>query len=289
MTPRLGSLRPAAPARVRVDELLVACGLAATRAEALRLIMAGRVLADGTPVDKAGRLVRPAAALRLTAVSPYVGRGGEKLHAALTTFRVTPAGRVCLDVGASTGGFTDCLLMHGARRVYAVDVGRHQLHPRLRSDPRVTAVEGVNARYLEPSRFDEPPSMAVVDVSFISLTKVLPAVARCLHPAGEGPREIVALVKPQFEVGRGRVGKGGVVRDPGRHREVLLGLTAFTSAVGLVPVGLAASPLTGAKGNREFFLHLVVGGPPRAADDLAAAVGAAVAGLGAPPSPRRVG
>jgi 23S rRNA (cytidine1920-2'-O)/16S rRNA (cytidine1409-2'-O)-methyltransferase len=142
----------------------------------------------------------------------------------------------------------------------------------------VTVVEGVNARYLEPARFDEPPSMAVVDVSFISLTKVLPAVTRCLHPAGEGPREIVALVKPQFEVGRGRVGKGGVVRDPDRHREVLLGLTAFTSAVGLVPVGLAASPLTGAKGNREFFLHLVVGGPPRAADDLAAAVAAAVAG-----------
>ena len=292
MTPRLGDVHPAAPpARVRVDQLLVARGLSATRAEALRLVMAGRVLADGTPVDKAGRLVRPAAALRLTAVSPYVGRGGEKLHAALTTFRVTPAGRVCLDVGASTGGFTDCLLQLGARRVYAVDVGRHQLHPRLRSDPRVTVVEGVNARYLESSRFDEPPSVAVVDVSFISLTKVLPAVARCLHPAGdgEGPREIVALVKPQFEVGRGRVGKGGVVREPGRHREVLLGLAAFGNAIGLVPVGLAASPLTGAKGNREFFLHLVVGGAPRAADDLVAAVDGAVAGLGTPPSPRWVG
>jgi 23S rRNA (cytidine1920-2'-O)/16S rRNA (cytidine1409-2'-O)-methyltransferase len=262
--------------RGRVDELLVARGLAATRAEALRLVMAGRVLVAGAPVDKAGRLVPGDAELALTAVSPYVGRGGEKLRGALAAFSVAVAGRVCLDVGASTGGFTDCLLQHGARRVHAIDVGRHQLHPRLRSDPRVSILEGVNARHLTPSRFAEPPSLAVVDVAFISLTKVLPAVARCLDAADGHRAEIVALVKPQFEVGRGRVGKGGVVRDPGRHREVLRGLVAFGCAQDLAPAGIAVSLLAGARGNREFFLHLVVGGTPRGEEALTAAVEAAV-------------
>jgi 23S rRNA (cytidine1920-2'-O)/16S rRNA (cytidine1409-2'-O)-methyltransferase len=173
---------------------------------------------------------------------------------------------VCLDVGASTGGFTDCLLAHGARRVHALDVGRQQLHARLRDDRRVTVHEGMNARYLEPSWLGELPSLAVIDVSFISLEKVVPAVTRCLDPAGR--RDVVALVKPQFEVGRGRVGKGGVVRDAAQHREVLLRLLAAWRTTALGAMGVVASPLAGAKGNREFFVHLVVGEARRSAEDL---------------------
>jgi len=264
---------------VRVDQLVVERGLAATRAEAARLVMAGRVRLGGAPADKAGRLVRPDAPLELSAAAAYVGRGGEKLAAALERFGVSPRGRVCLDVGASTGGFTDCLLKHGARHVYAVDVGRGQLHARLRSDSRVTAIEGVNARALEPSRFEELASLAVIDVSFISLEKVLPVVAGCLAPGGTTPGpEIIALVKPQFEVGRGQVGKGGVVRSPERQREVLGRIAAFAVAHGLAPVGIVVSPLRGPKGNREFFLHLAVGGLPLAAERLAAAIAAAVGG-----------
>jgi 23S rRNA (cytidine1920-2'-O)/16S rRNA (cytidine1409-2'-O)-methyltransferase len=277
MTRRRAGPGPHAPERVRVDELLVARGLAPTRSAALGLVMAGRVRQDGAVVDKAGRLLRSDAMLELSRVSPYVSRGGEKLEAALAGFEVSPAGRVCLDVGASTGGFTDCLLAHGARRVYALDVGRHQLHPRLRGDPRVTVLEAVNARHLDlwaPSRLEELPSLAVVDVSFISLEKVLPAVARCLDPAGR--REIIALVKPQFEVGRGRVGKGGVVRDPARHREVLLRLLAAGQALELAATGLVVSPLAGAKGNREFFVRFVVAGVHRSAGELARDVDRAV-------------
>jgi len=244
--------------RVRLDRLLTERGLAASREEAQRLILAGRVRVDGRPVDKAGTPVRGDAELGVLGRSPYVGRGGEKLEAALGAFGVDAAGKVCLDVGASTGGFTHCLLLHGARRVYAVDVGRGQLHPLLRGDPRVVALEGVNARALTPALFPEPPELATVDVAFISLEKVLPAVAGCLAPAGE----IVALVKPQFEVGRGRVGKGGVVRDPGRHREVLERVAAFALAHGLGVRGVAVSPLRGPKGNREFFLRLRTSGGP---------------------------
>jgi 23S rRNA (cytidine1920-2'-O)/16S rRNA (cytidine1409-2'-O)-methyltransferase len=232
-------------------------GHAESRAEAARLILAGRVRSAGQRLDKPGRLVRVDLPLDLEAAAPYVGRGGEKLAAALDAFGVSPAGRVCLDVGASTGGFTDCLLTRCARHVYAVDVGHGQLHPRLRADARVTVLEGVNARHLAPSRFAELPSLATVDVSFISLDKVLPAVTDCLGT--ERPRDIVALVKPQFEVGRGRVGKGGVVRDRERHREVLLRLGAFAAARGLAPRAVVASALRGAKGNREFFLHLQPG------------------------------
>lgn len=282
-----GSARPrgrtslARGSRARVDELLVERGLAATRAEAARLILAGRVRLGGRPAGKAGRLAPADAALDLIAVSPYVGRGGEKLAAALEGLGVRVGGRVCLDVGASTGGFTDCLLQRGARRVYAVDVGRGQLHARLRVEPRVTVMEGVNARTLEPERFADLPSLATIDVSFISLEKVLPVTAACLAPAPDAPAEVVALVKPQFEVGRGQVGKGGVVRDSRRHREVLLRLAAFTAARGLAPRGVTASPLRGPKGNREFFLHLVRDAEPLAADALEAAVDAAVAPGGA--------
>jgi len=239
-------------ARVRLDELLVARGLASSRAEAARLILAGRVRLPGGGLAKAGRLVAPDAPLEPVRVAPFVGRGGEKLAGALEAFGVSVAGRVCLDVGASTGGFTDCLLARGAQLVHALDVGHGQLHPRLRGDPRVVVWEGVNARRLEPRRFTDAPSLATIDVSFISLEKVLPAVVACLA----GPVEIVALVKPQFEVGRARVGKGGVVRAWEARRDAVRGVAAAADALGIRTIGVAASVLPGPKGNREVFLHL---------------------------------
>jgi 23S rRNA (cytidine1920-2'-O)/16S rRNA (cytidine1409-2'-O)-methyltransferase len=264
------------PPRVRLDDLVVARGLAATRAEAARLILAGRVRLGGERADKAGRPVRSDAPVEVEAGPRYVGRGGEKLEGALAVLGVSPRDRVCLDVGASTGGFTDCLLQHGARRVYAVDVGHGQLHPRLRSDPRVAVREGHHARDLAPSAFAEPVSLATVDVSFISLEKVLPVVAGCLTPAAPGaPPDLLALVKPQFEVGRGQVGKGGVVREAGQHRAVLLRIAEFAAAHGLGPRGVVASPCRGPKGNREFFLHCQPGRPPIEGEALDAAVRAA--------------
>jgi 23S rRNA (cytidine1920-2'-O)/16S rRNA (cytidine1409-2'-O)-methyltransferase len=248
-------------ARVRLDELLVARGLAESRAAAARLILAGRVRLAGGAAAKAGALVAPDAALELVEAAPYVSRGGEKLAGALAAFGLALADRVCLDVGASTGGFTDALLARGARRVYAVDVGRGQLHPRLRGDPRVVVLEGVNARRLDAARLDPAPTLATVDVSFISLEKVLPAVAASLA----APGQIVALVKPQFEVGRGRVGKGGVVRDPALHREAVRQVAAAAGRLGLAVAGVAPSPLRGPKGNREFFLLLARDPDPRAA------------------------
>ena len=250
MTP---ASRTSSAERTRLDELVVARGLAATRAEAARLILAGRVRLAGGVVDKAGRLVRKDAPLELVRAAPFVGRGGEKLAAALAAFGLEVRDRVCLDVGASTGGFTDCLLQAGACRVHAIDVGHGQLHPRLRADRRVVVREGVNARYLTPEELGEPVSLVTVDVSFISLTKVLAALARCLAPEAT----IVALVKPQFELGRSLVGKGGVVRDPGLHAAAVQTVADAARALGLSPVGVVASPLRGPKGNREFFLHLV--------------------------------
>ena len=259
MTP---ASRTSSAERTRLDELVVARGLAATRAEAARLILAGRVRLAGGVADKAGRLVRKDAPLELVRAAPFVGRGGEKLAAALAAFGLEVRDRVCLDVGASTGGFTDCLLQAGACRVHAIDVGHGQLHPRLRADRRVVVREGVNARYLTPEELGEPVSLVTVDVSFISLTKVLAALARCLAPERPGAGEraeatIVALVKPQFELGRSLVGKGGVVRDPGLHAAAVQTVAAAARALGLSPVGVVASPLRGPKGNREFFLHLV--------------------------------
>jgi 23S rRNA (cytidine1920-2'-O)/16S rRNA (cytidine1409-2'-O)-methyltransferase len=239
-------------ARVRLDELLVARGLASSRAEAARLILAGRVRLPGGVPAKAGRLVATDVEVEQVAAAPFVGRGGEKLAGALDAFGVPVEGRVCLDVGASTGGFTDCLLARGARRVHAVDVGHGQLHPRLREDARVTVWEGVNARHLDPARFADRPTLATIDVSFISLDKVLPAVARCLAD----PAEIVALVKPQFEVGRGQVGKGGVVRAAEARRDAVRGVARAAAGIGLRVAGIAPSVLHGPKGNREVFLHL---------------------------------
>lgn len=243
--------RKARAGRERLDRLLVLRGLVESRERAVRLILAGSVRVDGRPASKAGQLVPEDATVELTERSPYVSRGGEKLAHALRVFGVTVEGRICLDVGASTGGFTHCLLLMGASRVYAVDVGRGQLDQKLRSDPRVTVMEGVNARSLTPRDFPDRPSLATVDVSFISLEKVLEAVVSCLTDDGE----VIALVKPQFEVGRREVGKG-VVRDRAKHRRVLAGIADWAMSKGLAVRGVTASPLRGPKGNREFFLRL---------------------------------
>jgi 23S rRNA (cytidine1920-2'-O)/16S rRNA (cytidine1409-2'-O)-methyltransferase len=265
------SAPPRAP-RIRLDQLLVERGLAETRSRAQALLMAGRVRVgsgDGARSNrKAGDLVEAATPLEVEVPLPYVSRGGEKLAGALDAFAVDPRGLVCLDVGASTGGFTDLLLQRGALRVHAVDVGRGQLAEALRRDPRVVSRERTNARGLTPALLGEPVALAVIDVSFISLRLVLPATAACLEPGGR----VVALVKPQFEAGRGRA-PGGVVRDAAVHREVLAAALDHARAAGLVPRGLVASPLLGPAGNREFFL--LAAAPPRAEEpvDWAARIG----------------
>jgi 23S rRNA (cytidine1920-2'-O)/16S rRNA (cytidine1409-2'-O)-methyltransferase len=248
--------------RVRLDRFLVDKGLVESREKATRLILAGEVLVDGQRADKAGTLVASDADVELRGRSPFVSRGGEKLAHALQHFAVVTKGRVCIDVGSSTGGFTDCLLQRGATRVFAVDVGTAQLDAKLRKDPRVAVMEQTNARVLDPRVFDEQPSLAVIDVSFISLEKILPAVFGVLAPRSE----IVALVKPQFEVGRQHVGKGGVVRDPGQHRAAVQRLARYAVLRGWHVLSVTASPLRGPKGNREFFLHLSAQG--RTAADL---------------------
>ncbi len=211
-------------------------------------------MVDGILADKAGRSFPVDAGIRLLRPRPpYVSRGGLKLEAALDGFGVDVAGRVALDVGASTGGFTDCLLQRGARRVIAVDVGYGQLHPKLREDPRVVVMERCNARYLEPEDLAETPDLATIDVSFISLRIILPAVTRLL----QDPKEVIALVKPQFEVGRTQVGKGGVVKDPALHEEVLLRISALGRSLGLQVSPALPSPILGPKGNREYFLRFL--------------------------------
>jgi 23S rRNA (cytidine1920-2'-O)/16S rRNA (cytidine1409-2'-O)-methyltransferase len=243
-----------------LDQLLVERGLAETRSRAQALLLGGRVrvgVGDAARFDrKPGDLVDCALAVEVAAPLPYVSRGGEKLAGALDVFGVNPAGLVCLDTGASTGGFTDVLLKRGAARVHAVDVGRGQLAASVAGDPRVIVHDRVNARHLEPSTLGERASLAVIDVSFISLGLVLGPVAGCLTPGGR----IVALVKPQFEAGRGEV-PGGVVRDPAVHRTVLERALATARGLGLVPLDVARSPLLGPAGNREFFAYLGVPGP----------------------------
>jgi len=237
--------------RARLDKLLVDRGLAATRAEARRRILGGDVLVHENPGAKAGSLVDDTAPIRLTKARVYVSRGGEKLEKALADFAVEVKGKIALDVGASTGGFTDCLLAFGARRVYAVDVGHGQMATRLRADPRVILFEKTNIRYLKSDLLPEAAEIATIDASFISLRLILPAVRDVLVPRGE----IVALVKPQFEVGREKIGKG-VVRRPEEHARVIEEIRAAAFAAGLEALGAAESPLVGAKGNKEFFLHL---------------------------------
>jgi 23S rRNA (cytidine1920-2'-O)/16S rRNA (cytidine1409-2'-O)-methyltransferase len=238
--------------RERVDVLLVERGLAPTRARAQALILAGRVHTAGTRVDKPGTGIPRDAPLDVLPGARFVGRGGDKLDDALPRLGVDPRGRDAIDVGASTGGFTQVLLAGGARRVIALDVGRGQLDWQLRTDDRVVPLEGLNARYLRPEDLPFVPDLGVVDVSFISLELVLPALWRCIEPHGE----VVALVKPQFEVGRSKVGRGGIVREASLHREVLIRITEFCGKAAWPVRGLCASSLRGATGNQEYFVHL---------------------------------
>ncbi len=230
----------------RLDQLLVARGLVESRALAQRVIRAGEVLVAGQLADKPGALVAETALITLKEKPPFVGRGGEKLAAALARFPVAVSGCVAADIGASTGGFTDCLLQRGAARVYAIDVGYGQLAWALRQDPRVVVMERTNARYLEA--LPEPVGLLVSDVSFISLRLIYEAAVRWLTPGGE----VVSLIKPQFEAGRGQVGKGGVVRDAAIHRQVLENVVAAMGELGLALQGLMRSPLRGPAGNIEF-------------------------------------
>ncbi len=239
--------------KIRLDRALVDRGLAGTRQRALALILAGKVLVDDRPADKAGTLVAPDREIKVKGEEiPYVSRGGLKLEAALRHFDLDPAGAVCLDVGASTGGFTDCLLQHGAARVYAVDVGYGQLAWKLRRDSRVVAIERTNIRHMDRDAVPGVVDWITIDVSFISLRIVVPAALPFLRTGGT----LLALIKPQFEVGRGRVGKGGVVRDPEAHRRVVASLSDFFAETGLTILSHMASPILGPKGNREFMIHL---------------------------------
>jgi len=241
--------------KLRLDELLVERGLAENRSQAGKLVLAGEVLLGDQVSDKPGRYVASDASVRVRERLPYVSRGGLKLAAALAAFNLRPDGWTCADIGASTGGFTDCLLQHRAARVYAIDVGYGQLAWSLRRDPRVVAIERANIRYLEP--LPEFVDLVTVDVSFIGLSLVLPRIAPLLAAHGEA----VALIKPQFEAGKGQVGKGGVVRDPAVHRAVILKVLGHATAVGLGCAGLIRSPITGPAGNVEFLAWMRRNGP----------------------------
>jgi 23S rRNA (cytidine1920-2'-O)/16S rRNA (cytidine1409-2'-O)-methyltransferase len=236
----------------RLDERVVREGLAESRSAAQALILAGRVLVDDQPIDKSGTRVAPDTTIRLKGgARRFVSRGGEKLEAALEDLGVDPTGMTCLDVGASTGGFTDCLLQRGAVRVVAIDVGHGQIHSSLRLDPRIEIRERVNARHLEPDAFDDRFDLVVVDVSFISLELVLPALDVCAPAA-----DLLLLVKPQFEVGRDQVGKGGVVRDDALREQAADRVAAAACALGRREKGRADSRLPGPKGNREIFVWI---------------------------------
>lgn len=234
----------------RLDLLLVERGLAETRERAQALILAGEVSVNGRVLDKAGARVDAAAEIVVRAPLPYVSRGGYKLAAALDAFGVNPAGFVCADIGASTGGFTDVLLQRGAARVYAIDVGYGQLAWKLRCDPRVVVMERVNARYLKS--LPEPLDLVTIDVSFISLEPILRVAQTLLKPQGT----IITLIKPQFEAGREQVGRGGIVRDPQVHRQVIEKVIQVAKNLKLFPLGLIRSPITGTEGNVEFLMHL---------------------------------
>ena len=240
--------------KVRLDQLVVARGLAPSRERARALILAGRVLVGGQPTTKAGTAVDPEATIELAVPDhPYVGRGGLKLAHALDTFRIPVEGRECLDIGASTGGFTDVLLQRGAVRVVALDVGHGQIDWTLRNDPRVVVIEQFNARRLTPGDLPARVDLVVIDVSFISLKQIVPVVPPLVTPGAD----VVALVKPQFEAGRAEVRKG-VIHDPGVHARVIAEVAAAAAGVGLTRMASTPSPITGQKGNVEFLLHLRV-------------------------------
>ena len=237
----------------RLDKLIFERGLALSIEKARALIMAGQVVVGDHTVDKAGQLVVIDADIRLKGEAlPYVSRGGLKLRRALDAFSVDVAGLVAVDVGSSTGGFTDCLLQAGAVKVFAIDVGYGQLAWKLQQDPRVVTMERTNIRTVTTDQLDELPELAVIDASFIALSKVLPATVGLLKPGGR----IIALIKPQFEVGKGEVGKGGIVRDPSVHKKVIEDVSQAALDLGLTVLGLCESPITGADGNREFLILL---------------------------------
>jgi 23S rRNA (cytidine1920-2'-O)/16S rRNA (cytidine1409-2'-O)-methyltransferase len=240
--------------KIRLDRLLVERGLAESREKAQGLILAGQILVDEQKKEKCGTLVDAQATLRLLGAPPkYVSRGGLKLEEALEHFRINPDTKVCLDIGASTGGFTDCLLQHGAGQVFAVDAGTNQLDWKLRRDARVVVLEKLNARYITFDRIGTLAELVTIDVSFISATLILPP----LVPLLASPADLIVLVKPQFEVGKGQVGKGGIVRDPAQQQEAVAKVSRQLLALGFSQLASMESPLLGAEGNREFFLHAV--------------------------------
>lgn len=238
------------PAKARVDQLLVDRGLAESREKAQALILAGEVLVNGQKADKPGRTIPVDARIELTGRLPYVSRGGFKLAAALDAFAIDPTGKVAIDIGTSTGGFTDCLLQRGAVRVHAVDTGAGQIDWKLRTDPRVILHENVNARYLTPEEIGEPADLIVCDVSFISVTLLLPRFPALLQPSGE----FIVLIKPQFEVGRAHVGKGGIVRDAALHAASCAKVREASESLGY-RTQIVPSPILGTEGNQEFLLH----------------------------------
>jgi 23S rRNA (cytidine1920-2'-O)/16S rRNA (cytidine1409-2'-O)-methyltransferase len=249
--------------KVRIDKLLVERGLVSSRERAQAMVLSGRVLVNEQKVEKAGASVDPAAAIRLLGDDlKYVGRGGLKLEAALRDWKIDLIGRTCMDVGASTGGFTDCMLQHGAAEVIAVDTGYGQIHARLRSDPRVKLLEKTNARYLTQDEIKRAGANAgvsfiAIDVSFISVTLVLPSVLNATHvpTAAASRREFVILIKPQFEVGRDRVGKGGIVKDEAAQQDAVHKVRQKVEELGGKNIELMESPILGMEGNREFLLH----------------------------------
>ncbi len=234
----------------RIDQILVERGLAPSREKAQAMLLAGTVRVSGQRVDKPGQSVQEDAPIEVAEPLRFVSRGGFKLEAALKHWSIAARGKVCLDIGASTGGFTDCLLQSGAAKVYAFDVGSGQLDWKLRNDPRVVVREGINARYLEPADVGEPVDLAVCDVSFISVTLIVPRIPPLLRPGGS----MVILVKPQFESSREEVGKGGIVRDPAVHQAACERVAKAAEALGF-SVSLIESPILGAEGNREFLLY----------------------------------
>jgi 23S rRNA (cytidine1920-2'-O)/16S rRNA (cytidine1409-2'-O)-methyltransferase len=240
------------PKKVRIDVLIVELGLVKSRQRGQALIMAGRVSVGGNRIDKAGTKVDPSALIEVKEDMPFVGRGGLKLKGALDDFKIDVDGLIAMDIGSSTGGFTDCMLQAGVVKVYAIDVGKGLIDYSLRNDDRVVLMEGVNIRYLEAEAIPGKVELVVIDVSFISLKKVLPVVAKFLAPKAR----VIALVKPQFEVGKGEVGKGGIVKDPAKHKAVVEDITEFAIAEGYECLGNAESPIKGAKGNKEFWLYL---------------------------------
>jgi 23S rRNA (cytidine1920-2'-O)/16S rRNA (cytidine1409-2'-O)-methyltransferase len=239
--------------RERLDVIIVDCGLVKSRERAKALIMEGKVIVNGITVSKAGTLISRDSEIALKKGDiPYVGRGGLKLKAALDFFHINPGDKVIMDIGCSTGGFTDCVLKENAAKVYAIDVGYGQIDWSLRQNPKVTLIEKTNIRYLEKEKVPEPVDLILIDVSFISLTKVLPKCAEFLYENGE----ILALIKPQFEVGREMVEKGGVIKDESKRRCAVENINAFAESIGLETIGIFESPVHGQKGNIEYFIYL---------------------------------